>query len=244
MSGHTMSFVATASLRRDAETFISNIQRGEKSPQNALLQRVLDAFIAQCLDTYFVRPAELVGLNPVGRKIVVTAVATIRKTVQMVVGRIVRKLSNREMQPLADYIDSVMLRDRRNHSSLALIAFPLDEPVVEQFFAMQRQAHAPDADRNSNASLVTPFQTIASEAITYYFQEPVEMLRLGPVLRKMSQLGVDTTRSVVSGVIARIFSTMTPQQVAATLDYFCGLISEGAPDLAPVADMLELASRA
>ena len=226
MSGHFMSFEATASLRRDAEAFISHIQKGDSAPQNALLQRVLDAFITQCLDTYCVTPVEVVGLSPIGRKIVITAVATVRKTAQLVVGRIIRKLSNRDMQPLAEYMDEVMVRDRCNPAGIAWVAFPLDGALVEQFRAMQRQAHSSVAPQDS-IILVKPFQVIADEAISYLFQEPVDMLRLGPVLSRMAQLGIDSTRTVIAGMINRTFSTMEPSQVAATLDYFCGLIGDG-----------------
>ncbi len=41
---HFMWFEASASLRQNAETFIQNIHKGERAPQNGLLQRVLDEF--------------------------------------------------------------------------------------------------------------------------------------------------------------------------------------------------------
>ena len=216
---HFMWFEASSSLRQNAEIFIQNIHKGERSPQNALLQRVLDEFVSQCLEVYFLAPMARANLGPMGRKIVVTAVATLRKTLQMVVGRIVRKLHPRDMRPLAEFMDRVMLRDYASLRGATFVAFPLEPRTVRQFLFMQQQARTGCAA--ASVQVIQAFQHMADEAVTYLFAEPLEGLRLGPVLGKMAQMGVDSTRSVTSGVIRRIFSTMTPQQVADTLDYFC-----------------------
>ena len=227
MSGHYMSFEATASLRHDAETFIANIHKGVAASQSLLVQRVLDAFVNQCVETYFIAPADVAGLSPMSRKILVTAIATIRKTVQMVVGRIVRKLSNREMQPLAQFMDEIMFRDHSNPDGLAFIAFPLDAQLADRFRRMQQASR--ERQPQALAETVESFQFMAEEAITYFFDEPVAMLRLGPVLGKMARMGIDTTRSVTNTLIRRIFSTLDEQQLMAVLDYFCGLITDEAP---------------
>lgn len=218
-SAHFMWFEASTSLRLNAETFIQNIHRGERSPQNELLQRVLDEFISQCLEVYFLLPMERVGLGQMGRKIVVSAVATLRKTIQMVVGRIVRKLHYRDMRPLAEFMDRVLLRDQANRPGAAFVAFPLEADTVHLFLRMQLQVQSNDAA--APAQVTEGFQRIADEAVTYLFAEPVSGLHLGPVLGKLAQMGIDTTRSVINALIRRIFATMTPPQVADTLDYFC-----------------------
>lgn len=239
MSGHYLSFAATAALRHDAETFIANIHKGFPASQSLLLQRVLDAFVNQCVDTYFIAPADIAGLSPMGRKILVTAIATIRKTIQMVVGRIVRKLSNREMQPLAQFMDEILFRDRTDPVGRACIAFPLDEQLAQRFHQMQlaSQGHQPQV----LGEIVESFQFMADEAITYLFDEPIAMLRLGPVLGKMARMGIDTTRSVTATLIRRIFSTLDEQQLGAVLDYFCGLIVSEVPAIDADSARLELA---
>lgn len=216
---HFMWFEATTSLRHNTETFIQNIHKGERAPQNDLLQRVLDEFVAQCLEIYFLIPMERADLGPMGRKIVTTAVATLRKTLQMVLGRIVRKLSQRDMRPLAEFMDRVMLRDHASLRGTSYVAFPLEPQSAAQFRHMQQLAHS--SDPAAISSVILSFQTIADEAVTYFFAEPIDSLRLGPVLGKLAQMGIDSTRSVIIGLIRRIFSTMTSVQVANTIDYFC-----------------------
>lgn len=214
-----MWFEASSSLRLNAETFIQNIHGGERAPQNDLLQRVLDEFIAQCLDVYFLQPTDRVGLGAMGRKIVVSAVATLRKTIQMVVGRIVRKLHYRDMRPLAEFMDRVLLRDVDNPNGAAFVAFPLEDDTVHLFLRMQLQVQSQDS--SAPLQVTEGFQRIADEAVSYLFAEPVSGLHLGPVLGKLADMGIDTSRSVIHALIRRIFSTMTPQQVADTLAYFC-----------------------
>ena len=216
---HYMWFEASASLRHNAETFIQNIHRGERSPQNDLLQRVLEEFVSQCLEVYFLAPMERAGLGPMGHKIVVTAVATLRKTIQMVVGRIVRKLSHRDMRPLAEFMDRAMTRNHAGAQGVTYVVFPLEPETVHEFLRMQ--LHVRSTEPAAPAAVAEGFQRIADEAVTYLFAEPVEALRLGPVRGKLSLMAIDSTRSVISGLIRRIFTTMTPQQVSDTLDYFC-----------------------
>lgn len=221
--GHFMWFEASTSLRHNAETFIHNIHRGDRNPQNVLLQRVLEEFVSQCLEVYFLVPMERAGLGPMGRKIVVTAVATLRKTINMVVGRIVRKLHERDMRSLAEFMDEAMLRDEAHPQGRTFVAFPLDPDTVHQFMRMQLQISAGDAAVSN--LVVEGFRRVADEAVTYLFAGPIEELRLGPVLGKLAQMGIDSTRSVISGLIRRIFSTMTQQQIANTVAYFCQHIS-------------------
>ncbi|HVK99874.1 MAG TPA: hypothetical protein VM553_08680 [Dongiaceae bacterium] len=223
MSGHYMSFEATATLRRDAETFIENIHRGERASQSLLLQQVLDAFVNECLQVFFLTPADVVGLSPLGRKLLTTAIATIRKTLQMVLGRITRKLSNRDMRPLALFMDEVMVRDRKNSGGPALITFELEDNLGEELQQMQQAFR--DGCPGATETMIIAFQTMANDAIVEIFAEPVAMLNLGPVLRKLADMGIDTTRSVTLGLIRRLFGTLSGDQLAAVLDYFCGMIS-------------------
>ena len=66
-SEHLMWFEASYTLRHNAEQFIQNIHEGDRTPQNGLLQRVLEELVSQCLETYFLAPLEKVGLDPLGR---------------------------------------------------------------------------------------------------------------------------------------------------------------------------------
>lgn len=223
MSGHYVSFAATASLRQDAEAFIANIQSGERASQSMLLQQVLDAFVNECLQVFFLTPADVVGLSPIGRKLLTTAIATIRKTLQMVLGRITRKLSNRDMRPLALFMDEVMVRDRRNPNGPAFITFELEDNLGEELQQMQQSFR--DGCPGATEKMIIAFQTMANDAIVEIFAEPVAMLNLGPVLRKLAEMGIDTTRSVTLGLIRRLFGTLSNEQLAAVLDYFCGMIT-------------------
>src|SRR3990167_3785886 len=228
MSGHYMSFEATATLRRDAETFIANLQRGERASQSLLLQQVLDAFVNQCLQVFFLAPADVAGLNPVSRKLLTTAIATIRKTLQLVVGRITRKLGNREMRPLAQFMDEVMFRDRSRPDGLAFIAFELEDDLSEQLQQLQQTCLTGNTDVTD--AMVAAFQAMAEEGITRFFAEPVATLTLGPVLRKIAEMGVDTTRSVTATLIRRLFAMLSREQMAAVVEYFCAMITDEAPE--------------
>ncbi len=225
-----MAFKTSVRLRQNTEAFIANLAAGQVQPQSDLLMRVMEDFVDEAIQVYFVQPMEVAQLNPVGRKMVMVAVTTIRKTAQLVLGKVLKKLSNEELVPIAEYMDEVMFRDRCNPEAAGFIAFPLSNELRERFRQIAQRAHT-GQPHQVVPDLVEAFSAITDEALKAFFEKPVALLKLGPVLKKMTVLGVDTTRSATNTLLKKLFNTMEPSQLVASIDYFEALMIEGGAQL-------------
>lgn len=216
-----MAFEVTDRLHRNAEDFIQRFVYANRpgGRPHALLQEVMDEFMAECLRVYFVETCARAGLSPTSRKIVDSTVAAIRKTVSFVLGKIVYKLDREQMKDIALYIDGVMQRERGNLGLPAWVAFPLENAWVENFRALKANA---DQAREAPAvqPLVDAFNALAETAIDHFFVAPLQTLALGPILRRMAEMGIDTTRAATSTLLKQVFKTMTLEQTREVLHLF------------------------
>lgn len=225
---HFMAFAVTERLHRNAEDFIQRFvyanQPGDRS--HALLQDVMDEFVSECLRIYFVETGAKAGLSPTTRKIVDSTVSAIRKTVNFVLGKIVYKLDRQQMKEVALYMDSVMQRERGNLSVQAWIAFPLSTPWVTNFRELSGQV-----DRASSVpdvlALISAFNELSDTAMAHFFEAPLKVLALGPILRRMAEMGIDTTRAATRTLLKQIFKTMTLEQIRDVLRLFDDMIVLG-----------------
>lgn len=223
-----MAFEVTERLHRNSEDFIQRFvyshRPGERSHE--LLQEVMDEFMAECLRVYFVETCARAGLSATSRKVVDSTVAAIRKTVNFVLGKIVYKLDREQMKDIALYMDGVMQRERGDLSVPAWVAFPLEKAWVENFrklkAAADRAQAAPDMQPMVNA-----FIHLADTAIEHFFVAPLQTLALGPILRRMAEMGIETTRAAISTLLKQIFKTMTLQQTRDVLHQFDAMIVYG-----------------
>ena len=225
MSGYCMWFKASPGLRRDAERFLERIHSSSSESLKPLLQRILGQFIDECLGVFFSRPAEKVGLGPVGKTIVNSALNSIRRTIQLVARRLVNRLSNQEMAPLAEYIESILYRNSDEPEGDAYVGFAIQADLAKRLFQLQEAAQ-----QQSSASLVpevvSAFQAMTDEALNGLFEEPIAMLKLGPVLSKLIDVANETTRAIIHAMLRRTFNTMDDAQMNDTLAYFCDMIRE------------------
>lgn len=227
-STYFMAFAVTERLHRNAEDFIQRFvysnQPGDRP--HALLQDVMDEFIYECLRVYFIETCAKAGLSPTSRKIVDSTVAAIRKTVGFVLSKIVQKLDRTQMKEVALYMDSVMQRERGNLAIPAWIAFPLPNPWVENFRQLVR--HAEQSTTSPEVQpLIDSFNELTDMAIKHFFEAPLLALSLGQILRRMAEMGIDTTRAATRTLLKQIFKTMTLEQTREVLRLFNAMIVLG-----------------
>lgn len=225
MSGYFMWFKASSELRRDAEVFLDRVQSQQAGSLKPLLQKILDRFINECLDVFFAHPVEKIGLGSVGKTIVLTALNSVRRTVQLIARRLVGKLSNQEMLPLAEYIDEILYRNPAEPDGDAFIGFAIDAALAESLYSLQDDVKQKPAT-SIVPDVVSAFQTMTDEALEGFFEKPVSMLDLGPVLSKLVDVANETTRTVIHAMLRRTFNTMNDDQIVDTLHYFCDMVTE------------------
>lgn len=224
MSTQTYAAFPASNKLQDLNTcFISNINSGVSHSQSALLVEGLNQFVDECLDYYFLRPVEMVRLGGVGRKVVNGGVSAIKKTAKLAISKIVSKLSNEELKPIAAYIDSMMIEVKKGDRTITYIAVP----VSEQLSGGLRSAthNGRNGDPHSVAGDFSyALCDLIDESLAQYFEEPLSLLHMGFLMEKMAKVATESTRSAAHTVVKKVPKTMSDKELLMFFDFADSLL--------------------
>ena len=113
-----IAFISSSGLRQDSAKLIANIEAHSTASQAELMIKIVNDFTNEILQVFFLDLTALLALSPFMEKVVASSVNTIRSTTQTVSRKIIHKLDNTQLQPLADYMGSVMLTGDRKSTRL------------------------------------------------------------------------------------------------------------------------------
>lgn len=225
MTQQYSAFAASPSLAAINDEFIGNMNSNSAERQAPLFVKMLHLFMDEVLDSYFIGPMELVKLNPVGQKVVNAGVAAIRKTSKMAITKVVGKLSNEELKPIAGYIDSIMLRPAPGSEAPTYVAVPISDELY------QRLSGSITSGRNNGPHTVTEHFSEAmcdliDESLNQYFEIPVSMLKLGYLTEKIARVAMESGRSASQTVVRKVAKTMNEKELLAFFHFAESMILE------------------
>lgn len=223
---HYTAFAASESLRCLNESFVAELAT---SPSRSLapdIVRLLELFTDECMDAYFLSPVEMVDLNSMGKKVVLGGVSAIKKTIKLALKKVLGKVPNKELVPLADYIDSMLLKPQEEGDLPTYIAVELPDELY------QRITDAVQRGRDTEPHLVAKEFSIAlcdlvDVAIESYFERPIEMMKLGYLSEKIARLANDTVSSGAKTVIKKVTKTMGNEELSAFFWFAESIIVDG-----------------
>lgn len=225
MMTHTSTYVAFASSDRLHEITDGYIQRMRSNSARAepeTIERIMAMFLDEALAAFMIKPAELSGLSPALMRVIVFTTDTITKASQVVIRSTAKKLNVVQNRDIAEYMDKVRYQlDGRWH-----ICLPIDDAFAER--ARQGFELAIDGKRQQAMPLMLDyFHRITDIALKWYFEDPLQLLRLGPILRKVADVGVATTRKATHAMIDNVIPKLNDEQAKVTGEYTLSLFKEG-----------------
>ncbi len=223
---HYTAFAASESLRCLNESFVAELAT---SPSRSLapdIVRLLELFSDECMDAYFLSPVEMIDLNPMGKKIVLGGVSAIKKTIKLALRKVLGKVPNSELVPLADYIDSMLLKPEEGGDLPTYIAVALPDELYQRIVDVVKRG------RDTEPHLVAKEFSIAlcelvDVAIESYFERPIEMMKLGYLSEKIARLANDTVSSGAKTVIKKVTKTMRNKELLAFFWFAESIIVDG-----------------
>lgn len=219
------AFAASQALSNINDEFLAAMQAGSSTPQAPVFIELLHLFMDEVLDSYFVGPMEMVSLNNMGRKVVTGGVNAIRKTSKMAITKVVKKMNNDELQPIASYIDSIMIRPDEGSSEPTYVAVPITNDLYE------RLTTATNTGREAGPKTVTgdfsqALSDLIDESINQYFEVPVSMLKLGFVMEKVARVAMESGRAASQTVVKKVPNTMNEKELLAFFEFAESIVIE------------------
>ena len=213
-----VAFRSSDDLHQTTDGFIQRMRSGASKPEPKVVEKIMTTFIDEALDAFFLQPAAMSGLSGTQKRLVQVASDTISKATRLVIGRSARKMDLEQNKAAAEYMDEI--RFPGPDQAYWYVAFPISDPLAAQGRGLADMA----ADGTTNAAardeMVAYLRGVTDEALKWYFNKPIALLGFGPILRKVADVGVDTTRRASYGVINKVIPNLDDEQFLQSAVYY------------------------
>lgn len=186
-----------------------------KAPsQKNNVDRAAQLLISGMLDLMIVKMIENVKMKPFARKIVMQLEGVIQKTANALVHKVILKLSNKELWPLVNYLRSIEVEIEGKR----YLSFSIDDFAEKAL----KQAHI-DIDSNNLKAARDNFQkgmeNVLDQGLYIFYKEPMSMLKLGFVMRKIVDVGYVAIHAAVHPAINKIVHGMEIDELQSLKHY-------------------------
>lgn len=215
MSEHSawVAFRASDNLHSSTDGFIQRMRSGSSRTEPETIDHIMSQFMREVLHNFFILPSEQSGLSSGKMKVVHFATETISKAAHLVIKSTARKLNIEQNRRAAEYMDTVRFSLTINNEEVWFVAFPISDEMAARGRAAIARGMAGEGQQVLPA-LLQYFHELTDIALRSYFEEPMKLLEFGPILRKVANVGVNTTRKATHSVIDNIIPGMTNEQLA------------------------------
>ena len=136
----------------------------------------------------------------------------------MAITKVVRKMNNEELKPIAGYIDSIMIQPEPGSDAPTYVAVPISDDLYDRLTGVTQRG------REVGPHTVTEEFTVAlcdliDESLNQYFEIPVSMLKLGFVTEKVARVAMESGRAASQTVVKKVPSTMNEKELLTFFDF-------------------------
>jgi len=218
-----IAFPSSDRLYQGAVNFLEVYRNQPYVDAAPVLAEVLKDYIPETLDALLRMPTSLAGVGPTATKIVNVSMATMDKTGHALVKQALKKRKNAELEELSHHIDSMILHSSDTEKGLPLSAIRIPPSLYEQsMYVIKRIENEPAS--NFHDEIVDVLMAITETLMYESVKKPVDMIPLGPVVKKVTSLGIDTLSATVMKVVKNVFVKMSDEEFLATSRYFDSLL--------------------
>ena len=173
----------------------------------------LNSVVNAALDFYYVKPsANDNTLSPMAKKAADSVVNTVRKAIHLVIQRVFKKMSLKDLTTMACYMDSMGITNLQE-GGLSYIAFPLNNALQDQLSVVMSRINSESEIECYSTDLIGLFSNIVKEGARYYYHKPTEMVDVGGFTKKAADLGIDTTVKGIQGLIRRVVKDISHKDI-------------------------------
>ncbi|PKM21666.1 MAG: hypothetical protein CVV10_08225 [Gammaproteobacteria bacterium HGW-Gammaproteobacteria-14] len=220
MTDHTtwVAFRSSEMLHRTTDGFIQRMRNGASRPEPETLDAIMSTFMKEVLHNFFIVPTEQANLPSSTQRIVQLAADTISKASHLVIKSTVKKLDIDQNKRAANYMDTVRFSINKDDETIWFVAFPLNDMMA----AKGRKAFEQGINgegKQAMPALLEYFHQLTDIGVYWYFEEPIKLLRFGPIMRKVADVGIATTRKATHSVIDKVIPAMNEEQLVIACQY-------------------------
>lgn len=213
-------------LRVDVETFIANIRAGVREDQNPLLVGIMEGFLDEAVDALIGGACEAVRLEGFGRRMVEMTVATVKATCHLLSKRVLRNMKNADVRDLAGHMDDLRFATRdADGRPVSYTVVPLGDAlhrdIMNLFAILQDETETPTAHVGALKDILFRLLDVCVE---HLYVRTLATLRLGPIARKLVEMGYGTVHGGAHTLINRVLPHLSDRQIRDAAGFCRGLV--------------------
>lgn len=222
-----VAFPSSDHLHQTTDGFIRRMSEGAARPEPATVEDIMGTFLDESLNVFFTQPADLLGLSSSMKRLVHLTTETISGATHIVVRRASKKLDLKQNRAAADYMDSmrIMTSDAEGQD-VWYVSFPISDAMASHAQSAIELAEAGEFDQ-ARPRLLSFLHELTDVAMLWYFEKPMQLLGFGPVMRKINQVAVETTRKATHGLIKKVIPKLEDPQLLEAARFMDSLLVEG-----------------
>lgn len=223
MSSVYVAIPSNDKLEENTNQFLAAMKAGSREPQAPRFTEIAFSFVDVQLEALFYGPIRQIELTPFRKKLVDALGGLIEKTSHGMIRTIVAKASNDELRNLVSFVEERRIYlDGKPYTS-----FPLTPHFTTRFEALHEATMSGNTGNPvGQAEVMNEF---VDTALDYMYKKPLDLMKLGFIVRKGADLGYSSIRSLAHSTTRKLIQDVSLAENQRLSTYFYELMKEG-PD--------------
>lgn len=218
-----LGFVISPELEKSAITLLDNFARNAPESQVSHMEKSMDLFIPELMQSFLVGTVDAIGLSPMATKIVHSTADILDKTAKMLVGHLLKKRSNDELRPLAGFVDDIYIRPGTASTGKASHGCEIDKATYDRIQRLIAEIRAGNGEQ-VRPELHDVMTLVVDVMLQGFMKRSVDMLKMNFIVRKVADGAVATCKAAGHGVVNKVFKTLDGDQLVHLANYFDTLV--------------------
>lgn len=222
-----VAFRSSEILHTTTDGFIRRMNEGATRPDPHTIEAIMTRFLDEAIEAFFIVPSDLLGLSPNMKRVVHVTADTISKATHMVVKRTAKKLDIEQNRNAAVYMDLMRLMvPDQDGNEVWYVSFPISDGMAK------RARTCIDLCLEGQTKQALPLfleylHELVDVAMHWYFEEPMKLMGFGPIMRKIVDVAVVTTRKATHSLINKVVANLDHEQLIEAARYMDSLLVVG-----------------
>ncbi|SRR5690625_2545018 len=207
-----------------SHAFLSAQAEGRSETAQILIDRV-DGMTDDMLQLFLVQPTQFVRLSGGQQRVIDFAVSTAKKASHALTRQIFKKSKPQELAPLAQLMKEQMWEAETANDNKPRICITIPPQLAQDF--EQAKALCDEGKAQENITLLTSvMDRIADEIIDNFFVAPTEHVKMGFVISKALNVGVEGSRKAIHAVTNKVMKELDEEALVAFFNHFGQVVLE------------------
>ena len=173
----------------------------------------LNSIIDSAFSFYYEKPSgEKDSLTPMVRKAANSIVNTVKKAIHLVIQRVFKKMSLKDLSGMAAYLDSMAISEATEDSQ-AYLGFPLNDELKQHLDDLMN-AISESAHIKQYSDKISPFfHDVVRESTLHYYHKPMKLVSVKGFAKKAADLGIETTEKGILKLVKYLLREISHEDI-------------------------------